>query len=102
MGQFEGFYASIIYSCFCALGYEVTPEDVTSFGNIDLTVVMPDKILIIEFKLSKYGSAEDAIKQIKDRKYADKFKADKRPVYLIGMSFDEQTKAMEGMLWEKI
>ena len=41
------------------------------------------------------------MKQIKDKKYADKFKADNRPVYLIGMSFDDKTKAMEGLLWEK-
>ena len=44
----------------------------------------------------------DAIKQIKDKKYADKFKSDKRPIYLIGMSFDEQTKTMQDLLWETV
>ena len=99
MGQYEGFYAGIIYSCFAALGYDLTAEDTTSTGRIDLTIQMPDKILIIEFKLAKYGSADDAIKQIIDKKYADKFKADKRPVYLIGMSFDDQTKTMADIKW---
>ncbi len=99
MGQYEGFYAGIIYSCFAALGYDLTAEDTTSTGRIDLTIQMPDKILIIEFKLAKYGSADDAIKQILDKKYADKFKSDKRPVYLIGMSFDDKTKIMADIKW---
>lgn len=102
IGQYEGFYAGIVYSCFAALGYEMCAEDPTSAGRIDLTIQMPDKILILEFKLSKYGTAVDAIKQIKDKKYADKFKSDKRPIYLIGMSFDEQTKTMQDLLWETV
>ena len=99
IGQYEGFYAGIVYSCFAALGYELRAEDATSAGRIDLTLETPDKILIIEFKLSKYGSASDAIKQIKDKKYADKFKSDKRAIYLIGMSFDDKTKTMQELEW---
>ena len=101
IGQYEGFYAGIVYSCFAALGYEVCAEDSTSLGRIDLSIQIPDKILIIEFKLAKYGSASDAIKQIKDKKYADKFKSDKRAIYLIGMSFDDKTKTMQELMWEK-
>ena len=41
------------------------------------------------------------IKQIKEKGYADKFQADKRPVYLIGMSFDDKKKSMDELLWEK-
>ena len=101
IGQYEGFYAGIVYSCFAALGYELRAEDTTSTGRIDLTLQTPDKILIIEFKLAKYGSADDAIKQIIDKQYADKFKTDNRPVYLIGMSFDEQSKTMKELQWKK-
>ena len=101
IGQYEGFYAGIVYSCFAALGYDLRAEDTTSAGRIDLTIQTPDKILIIEFKLAKYGSASDAINQIKNKKYSDKFKSDKRPIYLIGMSFDDKTKAMQALEWEE-
>ena len=62
---------------------------------------MPDKIIIIEFKLAKYGTAIDAIDQIKTKKYADKYKSLNIPVYLIGMSFDDKTKSMLELLWHK-
>lgn len=102
IGQYEGFYAGIVYSCFTALGYTLTAEDSTSTGKIDLTLRLPDKILIIEFKLAKYGSAKDALNQIKTKNYADKFQADKRPIYLIGMSFDEEKKELKELLWEQL
>lgn len=101
MGQYEGFYAGIIYSCFAALGFELVAEDTTSAGRIDLTIEMPDKVLLIEFKLAKYGSAAQALQQIKDKGYANKFNADSRPVYLIGMSFDEQSKSMIELIWQQ-
>jgi hypothetical protein len=86
--NYEGFYASVIYSYFAALGYDLIAEDITNQGKIDLTVIMPDKILIIEFKLSKYGTAEDAIQQIISNNYPQKYQAENKPIYLLGMSFD--------------
>ena len=56
---------------------------------------------MIEFKLSKNGSAQDAIDQIKAKGYADKFKADERQVYLVGMSFDEVSKSLSDFIWQQ-
>ncbi len=86
--QYEGFYASIVYSYLTALGYHTVAEDVTNQGRIDLSIIMPDKVLIIEFKLNRYGDAKEAIAQIKDKKYSQKYIALSKPIYLIGMSFD--------------
>lgn len=101
IGQYEGFYASIVYSMFAALGLEMKAEDATHVGKIDLSIQLPNKILIIEFKLKKYGSAEDAIEQIINKGYANKYQFDKRPKYLIGISFDEKNKVVEKLKWEK-
>ncbi|WP_395947659.1 bifunctional tRNA (5-methylaminomethyl-2-thiouridine)(34)-methyltransferase MnmD/FAD-dependent 5-carboxymethylaminomethyl-2-thiouridine(34) oxidoreductase MnmC [Caedibacter taeniospiralis] len=84
----EGFSASIVYSFLTALGYDTIPEDVTNHGKIDLTIIMHDKIVIIEFKLAKLGDAKSAIQQIKDKKYAEKYLSINKAIYLIGMSFD--------------
>jgi hypothetical protein len=102
IGQYEGFYASIIYSSFAALGYDLRAKDTTNIGCIDLTMIMPDKILIVEFKLKKYGSASDAIEQIKERKYAEKYQALNKPTYLLGFCFGDETKNIEGYEWETI
>ena len=90
--NYEGFYASVVYSYFAALGYDLIAEDTTNQGSIDLTIIMPDKILIIEFKLAKYGNAEDAIKQIIDNNYSQKYLIQNKPIHLIGMSFDSDTR----------
>lgn len=100
MGQYEGFYASIVYSMFAAIGVEMKAEDATNIGKIDLSVQLPDKILIIEFKLKKYGSAQEAIHQIIEKGYAKKFAADKRPKFLIGISFDEKSKTVFELKWQ--
>ena len=76
---------STIYSYFCALGYDVIAEDTTNYGKIDMTIKMPDKIIIVEFKLSKFGNAVDAIKQIKDKNYPQKYMHENKSIHLIGM-----------------
>lgn len=62
--NYEGYYASVVYNYFAALGYDLIAEDITNHGKIDLTIIMPDKILILEFKLDKYGTATEALEQI--------------------------------------
>ncbi len=37
LGDYEGYYASVFYSHFAALGLDLQPEDGTSQGRIDLT-----------------------------------------------------------------
>ena len=100
--DYEGFYASIVYSYFCALGYDVIAEDATNTARIDLTVELPDKILILEFKLLKNGDAISALKQIKDKKYADKYKTRGKPIHLMGVSFDHETRNIHDFLIEKL
>ena len=100
IANYEGFYASIVYSYLAALGYELIGEDVTNHGRIDLTLIMPDKILIFEFKLSKYGSAKQAIEQIRAKDYPRKYQAKNQPIYLIGMSFDPETKCVVDLCCE--
>ncbi|WP_440682514.1 ATP-binding protein [Cysteiniphilum halobium] len=100
--RYEGFYASIVYSFLAALGYDLIAEDVTNHGRIDLTLVMPDKVIIIEFKLQKYGDAKEAVAQIKSRQYAQKYESYNKPIYLIGMSFDDKQRNMADLYVEKV
>ena len=64
-------------------------------GRADCVVKTADTIYIFEFKLSDNGSAEDAIKQIHEQKYAAKYKAEGKKIVLIGSSFDEQSRTIK-------
>jgi hypothetical protein len=98
--QYEGFYASVVYSYLAALGYDLIAEDVTNHGKIDLTIKMPDKIIIIEFKLTQSGDAVSAIEQIRTKGYVDKYLAENKPIYLLGMSFDPEQKNVVDFICE--
>lgn len=98
--QYEGFYASIVYSFMVALGYDLIAEDVTNQGKIDLTLIMSDKVLIIEFKLKKHGDVKAAVQQIKEKNYALKYRSSQKPIYLVGISFDPEERNVIDLLAE--
>ncbi|MBW2738105.1 MAG: PD-(D/E)XK nuclease domain-containing protein, partial [Deltaproteobacteria bacterium] len=73
ISEYEGYYASIFYSYFTAAGLDVTAEDTTNHGRIDLTVKIDDKIYIMEFKVIEVDKTKgSALEQIKRKKYSEK------------------------------
>jgi hypothetical protein len=101
---YEGFYASIIYVYLQALGIEIIGEDVTNQGRIDLTCFIEDKIYIIEFKVTD----EDPLKQIKEKKYYQKYINNSQlstlnpQIFLVGINFDKNEKNIKNFVWEKL
>ena len=86
--KYEGFYASIIYTYFASLGCELIAEDVTNKGRIDLTIKFQNKVYIFEFKVNK----GDALEQIKEKKYYEKYLSPQNEVYIIGIVFDAKER----------
>ncbi len=89
ISQYEGYYSTVVYVYLSALGYEVIPEDATNRGRIDMTVKLPDKTVIIEFKVD---SDEDPIKQVRERRYFEKYEAEGKSIYILGIKFDSQER----------
>ena len=87
--DYEGYYASVIYSCFAAQGFDLIPEDSSSGGRADMVVRHDGGICIFEFKLLKDGPDGGALAQIKDRGYADKYRHLDQPIHLIGVEFSQ-------------
>nr|MBL0708817.1 PD-(D/E)XK nuclease domain-containing protein [Sulfurimonas sp.] len=96
--HFEGYYASVIYAYFQSLGLDIVAEGVTSFARIDLTIKLENIIYIIEFKMGN----GNALEQIKQNKYADKYLNDKKDIYLVGINFDENKRNVSKFEWEKL
>lgn len=102
MSNYEGYYCVVIYSILNAIGIETIPEGATSLGRIDMSLDILKYRIIMEFKMKKYGDAASAIQQIKDKKYADKYKIENRPIYLLGISFDDELKNIHDFAVEEI
>ena len=92
----EAYYHSLIHLVFTYLGQFIESEVSVADGRIDAVVKTPDFIYVIEFKLDK--SAKEAITQIQEKGYAEKFRQEERKVVALGINFSSETKNVEG--WE--
>lgn len=91
-------YQNVLFIVFKLIGFYVKAEYHTSEGRIDLILQTDQFVYIMEFKLD--GTAEEAIKQINDKHYAQAFNADKRKLYKIGINFSNKTRNIERWIME--
>lgn len=96
IAQYEGFYASVFYSYFAALGLDTQVEDATNLGRIDMTLKVCERIYLFEFKVVESTPDGRALQQIKDKGYADKYRAQGLPIYLIGVEFSKEQRNVVG------
>jgi len=87
LANYEGYYASIVYCYFAALGLDVCAEDTTNHGRIDMTVKLGKDIYIFEFKVVELLAEGRALQQIKDKGYADKYRTQGARIHMIGVEF---------------
>jgi len=110
MDKYEGYYASIFYCCFAALGLDVKPEEPTNAGRIDLTVKLESNIYLIEFKVlssdkDKAKEKGKALKQIKTKRYYQKYLSHNQSgcsIFLIGVEFGVNARNIINVEWEKL
>jgi hypothetical protein len=94
IAQYEGYYASVFYSHFAALGLDITLEDVTHHGQIDMTVQFNEHIYLFEFKVVELTEQGGALQQLKDKHYADKYRSRQQPIILIGIEFSKTQRSV--------
>ena len=92
IADYEGFYASVVYSYFAALGYELTVEESSSHGRLDLAVRAGGHVYLFEFKVVEMAPPGSALAQLRSRDYAAKYRHLKQPIHLIGVEFSRQTR----------
>ncbi len=104
LANYEGYYASIFYCYFTALGLDVIAEDVTNQGQVDMTVFFEEKVYVFEFKVIEMTDKGTALSQIKEKKYYEKHLSPNNnlPIYLIGVEFSSENKNITNFEWEKI
>ena len=91
IAQYEGHYASVFYSHFAALGVQVTVEDASNYGKVDMAVTFQGQVYLFEFKVVEQVKGS-ALQQIKDKGYADKYRTTGQQIHLIGVEFSKQQR----------
>jgi len=102
IASYEGFYASIVYALFNGAGLNVISEDNTNKGQIDLSIFNQDSVYIVEFKVVEDKEEHKALKQIKDKRYYEKYMGKYQEVYLIGIEFSKKDKNIVSFEWGKV
>ena len=94
IARYEGYYASVFYACLAALGLDVRVEDSTSRGRLDLAVAFNDQMYLFEFKVVERAAAGAALAQLRDKRYAEKYRGLGAPIHLIGVEFSQATRGL--------
>lgn len=101
IAQYEGFWASVFYSHFAALGLDIVLEDVTNRGRIDMAVRGSGRTWLFEFKVVELVPEGKALQQLRDRAYADKYRS-AGPVHLVGVEFSKDNRNIVGFETETL
>lgn len=100
--EFEGFYASVFYSYFAALGLDVIVEDSSNHSRLDMALKFNQQVYLFEFKVVELSPNGKALQQIKDKRYADKYRGLNQPIHLIGVEFSKADRNIVGFEVEQI
>jgi len=102
IAQYEGYYASVFYSYFAALGVDITPEKSSNAGRLDMAVRYNHQVYLFEFKVVELSPDGRALQQIKDKGYAKPYLALGQPIHQIGVEFSKTSRTVVGFEVETI
>ena len=92
IARYEGYYASVFYSYFVGLGLDVTVEDSTSHGRLDMAVRFNGNVYLFELKVVEMAGEGAAMAQLKARGYAEKYRGWGEPIHLVAVEFSRDTR----------
>jgi hypothetical protein len=94
--RYEGFYASVFYAYFAALGLDLSTEESSNAGRLDMALRFNGQVYLFEFKVVELAPEGRALQQLKDKGYAEPCRGDGRPIHLIGVEFSRKQRSVLG------
>ena len=101
IARYEGWYASVFYSHFAALGLDVAVEDGSSRGRVDMALRFNGQVYLFELEVVELAPEGGAMAQLKARGYADKYRGLGQPIHLIGVEFSREARNIVGFEVER-
>ena len=92
IAAYEGYYAAVFYAYFASLGLDVTTEDSSSRGRLDMALRFEGDVYLFEFKVTEQAGAGSAMAQLKERGYAEKYRGSGARIHLVGVEFSSETR----------
>ncbi len=96
IADYEGYYASVFYSYFASVGFDIVVEDSSSHGRLDMAVHFNGSVYLFEFKVVELAPEGAAMAQLRQKGYADKYRDRGEPIHLIAVEFSRETRNLVG------
>ncbi|QSI05113.1 ATP-binding protein [Treponema pedis] len=93
-------YQIAFYIIFTLMGYYAETEVHSHKGRADLVLRTADTVYVFEFKTDGTGSPDEAILQIKEKGYAEKYKMSGKRLILIGAVFGDDITEKTSDIWK--
>ena len=81
------------------IGFYIDSEIPDASGRIDAVIKTDNQIIVTEFKTT---TAEEAMKQLKDKQYHQKYLNDKRQIIILAIGFDTEKRNISDYLIEVV
>lgn len=94
----EAYFKRLFYVVFSFMNVQIYTEVMNSEGRTDAIMYLGDTVYIIEAKLD--ASAEEALRQIKEKGYATRFAGTDKRIICLGLNFSSRTRTIDNWLSE--
>ncbi|MBK1703433.1 hypothetical protein CKO40_02415 [Halochromatium glycolicum] len=84
------------YAYFASLGLDLTPEETSNAGRLDLALRFNGQVYLFEFKVVELEPGGRALAQLEAHGYADRYRARGEPIHLIGVVFSREQRHVVG------
>ena len=107
LARYEAWYASLLHMCFRAIGVDVRSEEASRRGRADMVVMTGGQVFVFEFKMVEQVEETEAalaaaLKQMRERGYADKYRDRQEPVHLIAVVCGREARNLLDMRVESM
>ena len=96
----EKYYHSIFYVAFRLIGLDINAEVTSNVGRIDAVITLDDHIYLFEFKID--STAQEALDQIHQQKYYQKYLLEQKPITLVGANFSSSERTVDAWVREEL
>ena len=95
--RYEAWYASLLYMCLRSAGVDPAVEESSSRGRTDMVLRLCGQVFVLEFKVvEREGDGEAALDaalgQMRGRGYSERYRADGKPIHLVGVACGREAR----------
>ncbi|MCY3792863.1 MAG: PD-(D/E)XK nuclease domain-containing protein, partial [Gammaproteobacteria bacterium] len=93
--RYEAWYAGMLCACFRTIGLDLRVEESSGRGRADMVALHGGQVFVFEFKMAATEGggdavAQQAIGQMREKGYAEKYRDRGEPVHLVGVAFSRE------------